>query len=138
MLKTCIHFIVTLVCTAALVFAMCFFVLVWALAWLAKKIDPKVTRGNCWTYALPMFIENGGYLAVRAADGQRFLKVFMVPHVLYMPELPRRAKVSQYVPIDRKSSFWVPWHTLNYRGKVRHSESNHNAAFVYDTAESDD
>ena len=126
-MRAALHFIVTMICAAAWAFAMCFFVLVWALAWLAKLIDPNMTRGNCWLYALPMFIEKGGYLAVRAADGNRFLKVFMVPHVLYMPILHSRSVISQYVPIDRKSSFWVPWHALNYRGRVRNVEANHNA-----------
>ena len=126
-MRAALHFIVTMICAAAWAFAMCFFVLVCALAMLGKLIDPDMTRGNCWLYALPLFIEKGGYLAVRAADGNRFLKVFMVPHVLYMPILHSRSIVSQYVPANRKSAFWVPWHTLIYRGRVRNVEANHNA-----------
>ena len=94
---------------------------------LGKRIDPAHKRGNCWTYALPEFVEHGGYLAVRASDGLKFLGVFIVPHVLYMPILHGRSVISQYVPISRKSSFWFPWYAVNYHGEIRVIESNHNA-----------
>ena len=126
-MRAILHFMVTMLGAFFGAIALCFCTIVCALALLAKRIDPTHKRGNCWTYALPEFIERGGYLAVRAADGNRFLKVFMVPHVLYMPVLHGRSIVSQYVPVDRKSSFWVPWHTLIYRGRVRNVEANHNA-----------
>ena len=126
-MRAALHFIVIMASAIVGAIALWFCAIVCALALLAKRIDPTHKRGNCWTYALPEFIERGGYLAVRAADGNRFLKVFMVPHVLYMPVLHGRSIVSQYVPVDRKSSFWVPWHTLIYRGRVRNVEANHNA-----------
>ena len=64
---------------------------------------------------------------MRASDGLKFLRVFMVPHVLYMPILHGRSVISQYVPITRKSSFWFPWYAVNYHGEIRVIDSNHNA-----------
>jgi len=107
--------------------ALCFVSIICALALLGRRIDPAHKRGNCWTYALPKFLDNGGYLAIRASDGLKFLKVFIVPHVLYMPILHGRSVISQYVPIDRKSSFLFPWYAVNYHGEIRVVESNHNA-----------
>lgn len=126
-MKTILHFLVIMVSAPIWTFTMCFFVIACGLSLIAMKIDPNITRGNCWLYALPLFIKYGGYLAVRAADGNKFLNLFMIPHVLYMPTLNRGSVISQYVPINRKSSFWVPWHALYYRGKIRHVEANHNA-----------
>ena len=126
-MRSAIHFIVIMASAIVGAIALWFCAIVCALALLAKRIDPTHKRGNCWTYALPEFIEHGGYLAVRASDGLKFLKVFMVPHVLYMPILHGRSVISQYVPITRKSSFWFPWYAVNYHGEIRVIDSNHNA-----------
>jgi len=104
-MRATLHFIVTMLGAFFGAIALCFCTIVCALALLGKRIDPTFKRGNCWTYALTEFIEKGGYLAVRASDGITFLKVFIVPHVLYMPILHGRSVISQYVPINRKSSF---------------------------------
>lgn len=126
-MRAVLHFIVTMLVAFFGAIALCFCTIVCALALLAKRIDPTHKRGNCWTYALPEFVEHGGYLAVRASDGLKFLGVFIVPHVLYMPILHGRSVVSQYVPINRESSFWFPWYAVNYHGEIRVIESNHNA-----------
>ncbi len=126
-MRSALHFIVIMASAIVGAIALCFCAIVCALALLAKRIDPTHKRGNCWTYALPEFIEHGGYLAVRASDGLKFLRVFMVPHVLYMPILHGRSVISQYVPITRKSSFWFPWYAVNYHGEIRVIDSNHNA-----------
>ncbi len=126
-MRSAFHFLVTMLSVLFGAIAMCFASIVCAMAMLGKRIDPTHKRGNCWTYALPEFIEHGGYLAVRASDGLKFLGVFIVPHVLYMPILHGRSVISQYVPINKKSSFLFPWHALNYRGRVRNVEANHNA-----------
>ena len=126
-MRAAIHFMVTLLGVFFGAIALCFCTIVCALALLAKRIDPTHKRGNCWTYALPEFIERGGYLAVRASDGLKFFKVFIVPHVLYMPILHRRSVISQYSPIARRSSSLLPWYAVNYYGEIRTVESNHNA-----------
>ena len=126
-MRAALHFIVTMLGVFFGAIVLCFASIVCALALLGKRIDPTHKRGNCWTYALPEFIEKGGYLAVRASDGITFLKVFIVPHVLYMPILHGRSVISQYVPINRKSSFLFPWYAVNYHGEIRVVESNHNA-----------
>lgn len=126
-MRSALHFIVIMASAIVGAIALCFCAIVCSLALLAKRIDQTHKRGNCWTYALPEFIEHGGYLAVRASDGLKFLRVFMVPHVLYMPILHGRSVISQYVPITRKSSFWFPWYAVNYHGEIRVIDSNHNA-----------
>jgi len=126
-MRSALHFIVIMASAIVGAIALCFCAIVCALALLAKHIDPTHKRGNCWTYALSEFIERGGYLAVRASDGLKFLKVFIVPHVLYMPILHKRSVISQYVPITRKSSFWFPWYAVNYHGEIRVIDSDHNA-----------
>ena len=126
-MRAALHFIVTMLGVFFGAIVLCFASIVCALALLGKRIDPTHKRGNCWTYALPEFIEKGGYLAVRASDGITFLKVFIVPHVLYMPILHGRSVILQYVPINRKSSFLFPWYAVNYHGEIRVVESNHNA-----------
>ena len=127
-MRATLHFIVTMLGAFFGAIALCFCTIVCALALLGKRIDPTHKRGNCWTYALPEFVEKGGYLAVRASDGLKFLGVFIVPHVLYMPILHGRSVISQYVPIDRRSSSLLPWYAVNYLGEIRSVESNHNAA----------
>lgn len=126
-MRSALHFIVTMLGAFFGAIALCFASIVCVLAILGKSIDPTLKRGNCWTYALPEFIEKGGYLAVRASDGLKFLGVFIVPHVLYMPILHGRSVISQYVPIDRRSSSLLPWYAVNYHGEIRNVESNHNA-----------
>lgn len=126
-MRSTIHFIVTMLGAFFGAIALCFCTIVCALAMLGKRIDPTHKRGNCWTYALPEFVENGGYLAVRASHGLKFLGVFIVPHVLYMPVLHGRSVISQYVPVDRRSSSLLPWYAVDYRGEIRSVESNHNA-----------
>ena len=127
MIRAAIHFLVTMIGAFFSAIALCFVSIICALALLGRRIDPSHKRGNCWTYALPEFLDNGGYLAVRASDGIKFLNVFIVPHVLYMPILHDRSVISQYAPISRKSSFWFPWYVLNYHGEIRTVESDHNA-----------
>lgn len=126
-MRAALHFIVIMASAIVGAIALWFCAIVCALALLAKRIDPTHKRGNCWTYALPEFIERGGYLAVRASDGLKFFKVFIVPHVLYMPILHRRSVISQYSPIARRSSSLLPWYAVNYYGEIRTVESNHNA-----------
>ncbi len=100
------------------------------LAWLAifaKKVHPAATVGNCWTHALPNWWAHGGYLAMRSADGQKFIGVFPVMHVIWIKSLPRKTSLEQYVPIKRQTSNILPWYTIGYKGVVRKVEAPHNA-----------
>jgi len=102
--------------------------LVGLIADLFQTLDPKIKVGNCWYHALPRWIKSGGYLAIRPADGQRFLKIFMVPHVIWIKSFdPRTAELEQYVPINRQKGSWLPWHTIIYEGRIRTTEINHPA-----------
>lgn len=123
------HFLITMVCAVAWAAANWFFVAVACLAWLSRKVYPKSEYGNCWLHALPLWVKDGGYLLIRPADGQRFLGVFCVPHVMHVTKLPRRGvELTQYVPVTRKSGQCWPKHVLYYRGEIRTVENPHNAA----------
>jgi hypothetical protein len=92
-----------------------------------KSVYPTAETGNCWSHALPNWWKHGGYLALRAADGQKFLGVFPVMHVIWVKVLPRRTNLEQYVPIKRQTSDILPWYTIVYKGVVRKVEAPHNA-----------
>jgi hypothetical protein len=78
--------------------------------------------GNCWTFALPRYVQRGGYLIIRPADGVRFLGAFHIPHVIWARELPQGMSVEQFVPLKRSHSKWLPWRTVWYEGRLRTRE----------------
>jgi hypothetical protein len=86
------------------------------------RLMPGRMFGNCWTFTLPRYVQRGGYLIVRPADGVRFLGVFHIPHVIWAPALPKGMPVEQFVPLVRSNSRWFPWHTLWYEGRARNRE----------------
>ena len=97
------------------------------IAVLADKVLPDATHGNCWTYALPRWYLHGGYLLVRNADGQRFLGFLPVPHVAWVSHLGDASLLEQFDPVRRQHSFWMPWHTIYYRGRVKTTERQHDS-----------
>jgi len=98
-----------------------------ALAVLGDKVLPHATHGNCWTYALPKWFHHGGYLLVRNADKQRFLWIFPVPHVAWIKHVGRDTLLEQFDPVSRHYSWWMPWFTVYYKGRVKTVEAPHDA-----------
>lgn len=93
-----------------------------------ERVWSEANRGNCWTYALPRWWRRGGYLMIRPADGQKFLKIFPVPHVILLLKMPRHGlTLEQFLPVERKFGQWFPVHTIYYEGEIRTSERPHNA-----------
>jgi hypothetical protein len=80
--------------------------------------DPDTPTGNCWTYCLPRFQTHGGYLLIKPAPDVKFLKRFTVYHCLWVKELNTRNKLEQTVPLERKKSYWFPWHTIFFKYKI--------------------
>jgi hypothetical protein len=98
-----------------------------ALAVLGDKVLPNATHGNCWTFALPRWHIHGGYLLVRNADGQRFLGFLPVPHVAWVKHLGNEALLEQFDPITRHYSWWMPWFTIYYAGRIKKTERQHDS-----------
>ena len=87
-----------------------------------EKLMPGRMFGNCWTFALPRYLQRGGYLIIRPADGVRVLGIFHVPHVIWARKLPTGMPVEQFVPLVRSHSKWFPWRTIWYEGRARNRE----------------
>lgn len=115
----------------------CFYVLMASLILLAKRVDPNSRYGNCWTYAVPLWLRFGGHLAIRAADDNKFLWVFPVFHAKYIAQLPRKGlRMRQYIPapeLRRKTRVW-PWYTVYYKGQVHRVDAPHDAAAGWEEA----
>lgn len=93
----------------------------------ADRLWPNATWGNCWSYCVPNWIENGGYLVVRPADGVRILRFVWVPHVFWMPHIGTGNTVVQTTPMDRSRAKWLPWFTIYFPYRVTHEEQPHNS-----------
>lgn len=76
--------------------------------------------GNCWTYAIPKWIREGGYLCIRKAHGVSFLGFLMIPHVMH---ISRTGTVSDFYPLHRESAHYLPYFTLFYKGYIRIKEN---------------
>jgi hypothetical protein len=96
-------------------------------ALLAARAMPSARAGNCWSYVLPKWAKHGGYMLVRAADGQRFLGLFLVPHVAWVQHLADDNEMKFFVPERRKSARWVPWYVVYYSGRILRREKSHDA-----------
>jgi hypothetical protein len=96
------------------------------LALLADRARPHARAGNCWSYALQKWAKHDGYLIVRAADGQRFLGLFPVPHVAWVRHLGDENEMRFFVPERRKTARWVPWYVVYYSGRILTRERSHD------------
>jgi hypothetical protein len=88
------------------------------LCWLADKAWPEADRGNCWSYALPKWIEGRGVLAMSFVEDARFLGLFPVIHCAVFPEFPRRASFEMTQPVERRRTQWFPWWSFYFRFRV--------------------
>ena len=83
-------------------------------------LTSTTTYGNCWIYAIPKWIREGGYLCVRKAPGVSFLGFLIVPHVMH---ISRTGTVSDFYPLHRESAHYLPYFTLFYKGYIRIKEN---------------
>ena len=83
-------------------------------------LTSTTTYGNCWIYAIPKWIREGGYLCVRKAPGVFFLGFLIVPHVMH---ISRTGTVSDFYPLHRESAHYLPYFTLFYKGYIRIKEN---------------
>ena len=103
------------------------FAMSFGMAIFADKMLPRSRTGNCWSYAIPKWLKEGGYLLVRPADGQRVFGHFHVWHCIWVKNICRWGGLEseQFVPPKRKRSRFAPWYTIYYEGEVRTSEKPH-------------
>lgn len=93
---------------------------------IANILIPNSKYDNCWSYAGPRWFKYGGYLFIRPADGQRFLKWLPVLHVGWVKNIdPNCIEIEQYAPIERKSGKFFPWHVFYYAGEIKKTETPH-------------
>lgn len=95
---------------------------------LGDIVLPNRTWGNCWIYALPLFVKHGGYLLIRRSDGQKFLRIFPVLHIIWVARLSKDNVISQYLPPEKERRYgrFVPVHTVVYHGEIVSTEKDHN------------
>lgn len=99
-MKRAVHAVLVLSMSAPLLVIYVSSVVAIALALLAHRVWPDANRGTCWSYALPRWWREGGYLAVRPALGVRMFGAGMVPHAIHVRDLGA-CQVSQTVPVRR-------------------------------------
>ena len=125
-MKQIAHFISIFIAAILWAVGCIWYALAFYFTYIADKIHPSSTHNNCWAYVGPKWIKNGGYLLIRPADGQRFLKWLPVLHVGWVKNLnPEHVEIEQYAPIERKSGKFFPWHVFYYRGHIKTTETPH-------------
>jgi len=98
------------------------------LSLIADRVIPGASKGNCWSYTFARWWKYGGYLAIRKADGNGFIKFLPLPHVIWLKRIDWKfADVEQLIPKVRKHSKWFPWYSIYFDGKVINKEFRHDA-----------
>ena len=99
MIRKVTHFLLAWIGTVFWAIGNCFYVLTALMILLGQKVHPTSKYGNCWSYAVPLWLRYGGHLAVRASDHNKFLWVFPLPHVKFIPVLPPEGvEMRQFIP----------------------------------------
>lgn len=129
-MKPLVHFFLCLISVPFWVAGITFMSLALLPILAAYRISPRFSRGNCWTYACPRWFSRGGYLVVRPSAGVKFLSIFSVPHVAWMPRTPPAGSLKQFIPASRKTASWFPWFTLYFKGRVTDQEKGREAQGV--------
>ena len=121
-----LHFIVCMLAAVPWAIAMTAFSISAVLVLLADRIWPTAHWGNCWTFVGPKWLRDGGYMCIRASDGQKFLGVFPVPHAIWVKHIEVATDIQQTHPIKRFQNRVLPIYTLYFPYRVLHSEKRHN------------
>ena len=69
--------------------------------------------GNCWLYALPRWLREGGYIVVCWSPRNTF-----VPHAMFTQDI-QGVEVEEYVPINPRSGLVGVLSSVLFRGRVR-------------------
>lgn len=91
---------------------------------VAEHVLPHARVGNCWSYVGPRWLKYGGYIAIRAARGVSLSGSLLVPHAIWIRELPPGTDMRQTVPLNRRKSRWFPWFVAYFPFKVVDTERN--------------
>ena len=130
MIRKVTHFLLAWIGTVFWAIGNCLYVLTALIILLGQKVHPTSKYGNCWSYAVPLWLRYGGHLAVRASDHNKFLWVFPLPHVKFIPVLPPEGvEMRQFIPpeSERQESEAFPWYAVYYKVEIHDSETPHNA-----------
>ncbi len=80
----------------------------------ADKVWPEADWGNCWSFLGPKWAKYGGYIGIRAASDIKFLKIFIIPHAIWIRHLGTDSSVIQAAPKSRSQSKWLPWRVFYF------------------------
>ena len=123
-MRRIIHFILSMLGfvswgTANVLYSFCV-----GLSVIAVHVCPNSEWGNCWSYVLPKWWNDGGYLVIRRAQGNMFLGFLPLPHVIWARKLTLdRNDVEHFSPVQRKHTKWLPWYAVYFRGRITHGEA---------------
>jgi len=122
-----LHIFLVMLSVIPWVFSMFFMFLTIVFSIFIEKLFPNSNAGNCWSHALPRWTKDGGYLAIRPAAGQTFLKYFFIPHVIWVKHLHPESIVEQLVPTKRKNNKWFPYYVFYFKGTIKTTEKSTDA-----------
>ncbi len=103
----------------------------------ADRVLPHARIGNCWSYVAPRWLKHGGYIGIRIAPGVRFLWNFLIPHAIWIRELPETADIRQTSPINRCKGRWFPWYVFYFPFKVTEREGRAASTYWADLSQSE-
>lgn len=69
--------------------------------------------GNCWLYALPLFLSKGGYLVVCWSPRNR-----LIPHAMWTQDL-QGVEVHEFIPDHPRTGLFGLLFAILFRGRVR-------------------
>lgn len=67
--------------------------------------------GNCWTYAIPRFVREGGFIIVRWSPRNKF-----IPHISYSRDLET---IEEFVPDRPRTGLLGILSSFVFRGSIK-------------------
>lgn len=125
-MKRFIHAVLCLTAVPLWIISMLLLYVAGTLAIKADKVWPEADWGNCWTKAIPLWWERGGYLNARKSDDVKVFNFFYLPHVMWVPTWNEDTEVVQTEPLDRRKGSWLPWYTVHFKYYLVNKETPHN------------
>lgn len=125
-MRRAVHFLLVMLGTIPWSVGYFSFVVAIGIARLCDRVWPNATHGNCWSFTLPRWSRQGGYLILRESAGVRMFKRLIVPHALWARSIDP-LDLEQTIPLRRASPMWIPWQVVYFHFRVSKQERDHHA-----------
>jgi len=112
MLRVCVHFTLNAIGVTLWLLSMALMWGVLRLSIIGRWIWPEADHGNCWTYALPRWHREGGYLAVCITPLRWRGVQLRVPHAIWVPGSLLDVPLHQTLPVKKQSGLLASWFGL--------------------------